>query len=201
MKTKRKNTKIKVEGLDKLVNYIEENIRATDNSGIDYIDPRNYTKRLRNRQNHVIFGRRGSGKTTLLKSLDKNNEIILVKIQVEDYKDLSFPNILIHILKKVFKELKTKLKADLKWLQINKKYRANSLILKIENQINKFEKQLDEPDEFERNESQSIRNDKNISAGINLGEANLTTGQSKNIQHEQSRKYNIRKLDKIKIGN
>ena len=48
--------------LNKLASYIEENLRATINSGMSFIDPKNFRGKLSSKQNHVAFGRRGAGK-------------------------------------------------------------------------------------------------------------------------------------------
>ena len=78
--------------IQKLINYTEENLRTTDETKAEFIDPRNYTARLYNKQNQVIFGRRGSGKSLLMKTLDtKSNDFIYLKSNLEDYKDTSFP--------------------------------------------------------------------------------------------------------------
>ena len=83
--------------LNKLITYIEENTRADKVSGIEFIDPRNFKARVVGKQNYVVFGRRGAGKSTLLKTIENNDTIITVYINLEDYKDITFPNIIINI--------------------------------------------------------------------------------------------------------
>ena len=58
------------EDLEKLIRFIEENLRASSNAGLKFIDLRNFKGRLQSRQNHVVFGRRGAGKSTLINSLN-----------------------------------------------------------------------------------------------------------------------------------
>lgn len=188
-----KNTDLK-----KLVNYIEANIRSNDISGMDFIDPRDYITRLRNKQNHVIFGRRGSGKTTLIKSLDKYNDIILVKLNIEDFKGISFPNSLIHILRTFFKELKSKMKLRLEWYQLLKHYTVNTKILKIERLVDNLERQLQEPDLFERKEVDSFETSSSSNGGMILGKGNLSANQAKKEQQEKSRNITVDKLEKVK---
>lgn len=104
------------ENLRKVLNYIEENIRVSEQTTIEYLDPKNHIDRLNSKQNQVIFGRRGSGKSLLLKSL-RNNDLknkLYITINIEDFKDISFPNsisqVLISVIKKIRSEAKEKYK-------------------------------------------------------------------------------------------
>src|SRR6056297_951778 len=93
-----------VDEVIKLRNYIEENIRASKKSGIEFIDPRRFQSQIHNRQNHVIFGRRGSGKTSLLNQLEKQVKFV-ISVNIESYKDIFFPNIIVHVLIRFLEEL------------------------------------------------------------------------------------------------
>ena len=84
--------------LNKLINYLEENTRADKVSGIEFIDPRNFKEKVRGKQNYVVFGRRGAGKSTLLKTLNKYENSLTIYVNLEDYKDITFPNIIIKVL-------------------------------------------------------------------------------------------------------
>ena len=100
------------ENLRKVLTYIEENIRISEQTTIEYLDPKNHINRLNSRQNQVVFGRRGSGKSLLLKSLRKNDleAKLYISINIEDFKDISFPNsisqVLINVIKKIRSEVK-----------------------------------------------------------------------------------------------
>jgi predicted AAA+ superfamily ATPase len=81
---------------------IQENIRiqrGTD-AAIEYIDVTNALDDATTKQNHVIFGRRGCGKSLLLHNAQANlpEEAKVIYINCEDYKQHSFPNVLIAIL-------------------------------------------------------------------------------------------------------
>ena len=82
----------------KLVTCIEENLRASPSSGLPFVDTRHSRMRLLSKQNHVVFGRRGAGKTTLVSTLKESSDHIDIYLNIEDYKDITFPNIVIHIL-------------------------------------------------------------------------------------------------------
>src|SRR5260370_29959870 len=98
-----------------LVAYIEENLRASSLAGLNFIDTRNFKGRLMARQNHVVFGRRGAGKSSLVKSVCGPGDHVAIKINLEDYKGISFPNILVHVLLASYKELETAVAARSKW--------------------------------------------------------------------------------------
>ncbi len=57
------------EEVEKLVTYIEENLRASSSAGLPFVDSRHYRSRLLSKQNHIVFGRRGAGKTSLISSV------------------------------------------------------------------------------------------------------------------------------------
>jgi hypothetical protein len=103
----------------RLVTYIEENLRASPTAGLRFVDSRHLKSRLLSKQNHVVFGRRGAGKTSLVRSRSEDSGQLEVYLNLEDYKDITFPNIVIHILLKLFNELGQRIRSDrpLWWLR------------------------------------------------------------------------------------
>lgn len=93
----------KVENLRRIV---QENIRVQRGGGdpIEYVDVSRALPDIATRQNHVIFGRRGCGKTLLLDTARQKiaSTVRVVYINCEDYKQHSFPNVLIEILDAIF---------------------------------------------------------------------------------------------------
>lgn len=85
------------EDIAKVLRYIEENMRVTEQTSIEYLDSQGNIERLNIKQNHIIFGRRGSGKSLLLKSLRKSNDFYCISVNMEDFKDISFPNSIIQV--------------------------------------------------------------------------------------------------------
>src|ERR1700730_1021271 len=87
------------------------------------------------RQNHVIFGRRGCGKTLLLHESERRvrGDVRVVYVNCEDYKQHSFPNVLIEILDQLFKELEKNLPG---WF--GKKKRSKDLIHEIRLELEKL---------------------------------------------------------------
>jgi len=93
------------ESLRRLIRYLEENLRASSIAGLDYIDPRDFTNRFLSKQNHVIFGRRGAGKSMLIKSIMDKPDFINISINLEDLKDISFPNIIIKVMQEAYEKI------------------------------------------------------------------------------------------------
>lgn len=95
-----------IEQLNRLSGFIEENLRSSQSAGLKFIDSGNLKSRLTNKQNHVIFGRRGAGKSTFVSLLkEESQNFISVYVDLDVYKDISFPNILIKVLIVIFDEL------------------------------------------------------------------------------------------------
>ena len=109
----------KSERVAQLGNYIEENLRALKSAGLEFVDPRNLGTRLKSKQNHVVFGRRGAGKTTLLSPLKKMPNCVAIYLNIEDYKNITFPNIIVSILTASFRDLRQVVKECHPWYKMN----------------------------------------------------------------------------------
>jgi hypothetical protein len=90
---------------------ITENLRVQRGGAkpIEYVDPGHVLSDMTALQNHVVFGRRGCGKSLLLhaSSLKAGPSVRCVYLNCEDFKNHSFPNVLIEILDGVFAELES----------------------------------------------------------------------------------------------
>jgi hypothetical protein len=98
-----------------LVIEIEESMRATEDAVKRFVPPTdNALPRAVSRQHHLVFGRRGSGKSSLLRkamndlSLDRRP---VAYIDLEVFKDHSYPDVLLSILIKIFDEYEKWLKS------------------------------------------------------------------------------------------
>ena len=98
--------------LNTFINYIDENIKASSATDIPYIDDQDHLERLRNKQNHVLFGRRGTGKTILSNSLGgiDAKKYLFIKVNLEQYKGTPYPNILLKIVDKILYKARKKLR-------------------------------------------------------------------------------------------
>jgi len=111
---------------------------------IQYVDVSNALTDIAARQNHVVFGRRGCGKTLLLhQSASKvDKSIATVYLNCEDFKNHSFPNVLIEILDALFAELHQHLPG---WF--GRKRRSREIIASIRKQLSELRTKADETEE------------------------------------------------------
>jgi len=195
---------IEKEELRKLIKYIEENLRASKSGGLKFIDPRNYKSRLKSSQNHIIYGRRGAGKSTLISSTDLADDVVSILINLEDYKDITFPNIIIQTLISCFYKLEEKIRIKYPFYKLN----INSLKLrkKIKIEINALKSLLVQPD-FEKKEIKTKETKENgISDGAKAGlsykgtRGEIRSEKSTKIATEEeiSRSVYIDKLNTLK---
>jgi DNA-binding NtrC family response regulator len=129
--------------LNALRKVINENLRVQlgGATSIEYVDVSNALGDVASRQNHVIFGRRGCGKTLLLHAAHKiaDRTTRIVYVNCEDYKQHSFPNVLIEILDRLFAELQRNLSG---WF--GRKKRSRELIAEIRNDLSQLKESADE---------------------------------------------------------
>ena len=129
--------------VQELRTIVQESLRVQRDSPepVDYIDVSNAVSDAVARQNHVIFGRRGCGKTLLLHFSAKKvrSDIRVVYVNCEDYKQHSFPDVLIEILDQLFGELESNLSG---WF--GKKKRSRELIQEIRSELAKLKRNPDE---------------------------------------------------------
>jgi hypothetical protein len=130
-------------GITNLRTIVQERIRVQRDTPepVEYVDTGHVLSDATARQNHVIFGRRGCGKTLLLHEAERRvkTNVKVVYVNCEDYKQHSFPNVLIEILDQLFKELETNLTA---WF--GRKRRSKELIQEIRAELQKLKRAPDE---------------------------------------------------------
>lgn len=186
--------------LSKVLRYIEENIRITDQTTIDYLDPKRHLDRLKSKQNQVIFGRRGSGKSLLLKSLrniDTDN-IASISINLEDFKDISFPNSISHVLINILKSLKKSISGTYKIWQFSNWNKQRNILKLIDNQISHLEAKLLEPDSYNEKirEKSANKVSGKLSSGMGKSQAEMGTEMADEL--EKSREILKDKLNELK---
>jgi hypothetical protein len=103
--------------LDK-IELIKRRKIKDNNKQINYIDPLNHVKTLKNPVNHLIIGRRGSGKTSLLlkviEEIRKTNGFItIVDMQGKQRQGADLP--LVEVLLALFSDVKDNLENETGW--------------------------------------------------------------------------------------
>lgn len=194
--------------LQKVVNFIEENIRNSTKTDLGYVDLKNQKNRLLTNQNHIVFGRRGAGKSSLLNELKDGlmNNSVTIKLNMEDFKDIAFPNILTHILMKVFEKFDFPPKKT-KWYKLKKnkllKKQRKKLEKKVKEIITELNGLLEQPEKYTLTEMSQNNYQTNTKARGELKsikQLNLT-GERESINGEKvelTRTYEKDKLLNLK---
>lgn len=182
--------------VSKLVAYIEENLRASSSAGLTFIDTRNLKGRLAAKQNHVVFGRRGAGKSTLVKSVCGPAHHVSVRINLEDYKDISFPNILLHVLKASCDELGRAVKARSRWWQVMSAGVFQRQIRSLERELSSL---LYEPDQEEQKIRTTEGRETSGKFGLSSKEVKGSFGKSSSSEREVARTIPVDKLARLQI--
>ena len=100
--------------VEKLARDVEESTRSTREGVKYFIEPAPGTlARAKYKRHHIVFGRRGSGKSSLLAKVTADltvNRTPIAYVDLEEFKDHSYPDVLLSVLIKAFGEFK-------KWLE------------------------------------------------------------------------------------
>lgn len=132
-----------------LKRIITENLRIQKAGAerIPYIDTTNALEDVSARQNHVIFARRGCGKTLLLETSAEKlpNGTVAVYLNCEDYKNHSFPNVIIEILDGALREIEKKVSGATSFF--GKRKDAKKIILRMRSDLSKLKERPDEKQE------------------------------------------------------
>lgn len=138
-----------------LIRIIQENLRIQKSGAekIQYIDSSGMLAAVGTRQNHVIFARRGCGKTLLLETSESilPKTTLAVYINCEDYKNHSFPNVIIEILNSAL--LKIEEKIPRRWF-IFRNTKAKKIIENIISDLSKLRSSPDEQNQLVKETSQ-----------------------------------------------
>lgn len=200
MKLQIKNNIMDKKELNKLITYLEENTRADKVSGIEFIDPRNFKEKVRGKQNYVVFGRRGAGKSTLLKTLNKYSKSLTIYVNLEDYKDITFPNIIIKILVSFYKEIALKLDKEKSFFKKRNFFSTRKIIKKINLLIKDLNTKLIEPDNYSEREKQIKKKSNKDSVGASANGASVKSTYSSSSEFESEHSWEIDKLNELKTS-
>jgi len=184
--------------LNKLTTYLEENTRADKVSGIEFIDPRNFKEKVRGKQNYVVFGRRGAGKSTLLKTLNKYENSLTIYVNLEDYKDITFPNIIIKVLVAFYKEIAFKLNE--KKSLFNNYFTTRKIVKEINNLIKELNLKLVEPDSYNERKKQIKKTSSEGSIGGSVSGVSTKSSLSSSSEFESEHSWEIDKLNELKTS-
>lgn len=178
--------------LRKLLTYIEENLRASPTAGMEFVDARQHRDRLASRQNHVVFGRRGAGKTSLVTATQNGGSHINVYLNLDDYKDITFPNIVIQVVRELFQELFRQLSSPYGFFTFS--LEARRVKRELSAAVRGLELLLREPDKEIQEVSEISSFGQKVKTSLKVAMATVGSDSS----HENSRSVS-RKLPKDKL--
>lgn len=186
--------------IQKLTAYIEENTRASATSGISYIDPQNLRHRVTLRQNHIIFGRRGAGKSSLIKTVKdiSAKKYLYAYINLEDIKDVSFPNILIHVLNTFESDIIKQLKNDTKFYQLGRKRKVKKVVKVLRNAITHFKNEIPDPDKSEEDYKSKQGFSTSVNASVKIEPISVGAEMKETGELEIAKKVYKDKLESLK---
>jgi hypothetical protein len=191
-----------------LLTHLKKQPRAESTSRTSYIDSGNNLEQIRITRHTVVFGRRGSGKTTLLGELrpiaDAHRQGI-VWIDVDDYKTLTYPDVLIQILRSVFASIQRDVTTLTSWLHPIKRWRSRATRKRLVNELRDLSDWLDRFDESEMavevSSGQKSSEKRGASIGSNKGLTSKMTSSTDNEVSEGRRETSSgrdRKIDRIR---
>ena len=171
---------------------ITENLRVQrGDEAVQYINLGNSLQDACARQNHAIFARRGCGKTLLLHHSARKlgNNIKAIYLNCEDFKRHSFPNVLIEILRALFKELDRNLVG---WF--GKKKKSKTIIKEIVSKLEALQRVADIQDEEIRKKSATeSTNSIEGGGGIQADQLNLKFG----VKNQSGEKQEVERSFRI----
>ncbi len=186
--------------LDKLITYVEENTRADQVSGIEFIDPRNFKNKVKGKQNYVVFGRRGAGKSTLLKTLKEDSSVLTIYVNLEDFKDITFPNIIIKVLLTFFTSIVEELKSNRSFWNKRNYFKTNKLIKRINDLSKSLEEKLLAPDNYDERNKKVLKQEESDSVGLKHGPLSGDSSSKTNNEVEVEHSWEINKLNELKTS-
>ena len=185
----------------KLKKVITENLRIQKAGAptIKYIDATNALDDVNARQNHVIFARRGCGKTLLLDTSAKKlpTGSIAVYLNCEDYKNHSFPNIIIEVLDRALFQIENNKVFGFWDIFFGKRKKARKIISDIRMKLSELKER---PDEQQEQIIESSQHEGGVSAQIGKKEFGfLSANDSVKAEIEKTYKIYNKKLEKLNL--
>lgn len=184
--------------IKKLVTCIEENLRASTWSGLTFVDSRHHRARLVSKQNHVVFGRRGAGKTSLLSSIRIPGEFVHMYLNLEDYKDITFPNIVIRVLTELLSFLESTAASTYSWYHLWRRT-PRRLRQKLRQTCDELARSLHEPDQEMEEISEKEASQQEISASTKMHGMGAAGKGKRDRSREVKKKVPKSKIDQLRV--
>jgi hypothetical protein len=172
----------------RLTNLVKDSFRIRPNHNPDYVDVSGHLERFRSNQHQIVFGRRGSGKSCLfvhfLNDRDSNNGILPIYIEGDEFKRLTYPDLLVRLLLKIFESMPSANQSWRTWLGI-----PNS----IQRNIKNLREILSQAEEAQVKQTDGTSSEHGV--GVEKGPAKAH-GRRAN-SHEKQSEFKEQKLDHL----
>lgn len=216
---------LKTPEIDALLTRLDELVRWRPGASGKYQDAQGALARIQGAANHVVMGRRGSGKTRLLDELRKRTKgenTLVIAFGAEDYKELTYPDILIQILRSFLREFEDALAVEAEflskewWAGVRRAFshpiatrRKRDAKRRLLAEVRKLQKHLDglltEADElsalYVAKTRDSTKREEAASASLGAGaaESDVKTATSAAEESEQERRLEQREFKRTKV--
>jgi hypothetical protein len=105
-----KDRVLDTEQVQKLIQLVDESVRASREGVKHFVEPTpGVLAKAKSKRHNIIFGRRGSGKSSLLQKISADltvDRTPIAMVDLETFKQHSYPDVLLSILIKTFAEVK-----------------------------------------------------------------------------------------------
>lgn len=176
----------------KLVNLIKDSFRVRQNDKPLYVTVGDTLERISAAQHQIVFGRRGSGKSCLLVhylNTARRHDVLPVYILADEYKRLTYPDILIRLLIELLESMPVRRK----WLK--RLFRREIPTLKYAAELRALLDMAAESEVVEDRKQTSTREARAKVGRSGVGEA--TVGRVADSTRERTSRFTERKLDTL----
>ncbi|SJK83844.1 uncharacterized protein HELO_3291G [Halomonas elongata DSM 2581] len=171
-----------------LTNNIKDSFRIRPNHNPAYVDVADHLARLRSHQHQIVFGRRGSGKSCLfvhfLHDEHARNGVLPIYIEGDEFKRLSYPNLLIRLLLKIFENMPSSDQWWRKWIR-----RPSA----VQHHIDELRHLLSQADEADVRATDGTTSE----ASGNAGNDYIGAGGKRSKSQERQSEFREAKLDQL----
>lgn len=176
---------VSINEVTNLRNHLRKVLKTEESniSDIEFVDFNKNQEKLFGPQRVIIWGRKGTGKTILLKQAEKHQEkknILPLYIDCKDYRNHSYPDLLIKILISLFKSLNE---------CERKGYHKIINRISFSRDIKQLKELLKKPDEVKKDLTMEDGNSSEVEEGIGLN--NLGFSERSNSFNKKQQKYSI----------
>ena len=178
--------------LDKMIGIIRDSFRMRANTQSIYVDIGDNLARIGAQQHQVIFGRRGSGKSCLLMqylNTADTKRIIPVYVLADEYKRLTYPDILIRLLIEILEVV------PVRWKRLKTICRRPIPTLMHAAALRKMLDMADEQDVVEDHQRKVTEDARAAIKADGIGRAEL--GSERNTSLGRSSTFRERKIDAL----